>query len=356
MAPWVLTRSRHSSPGGTSSLAGFYFSCCGFGPGSTRWLGTLILVCALNAAHPGVMGALGLLSPSGQLFEPIQFLLPPLLAAYASALRGQPWHLRPTHLLHLVPFAGAVIVTAVFTAHGPAAAVVSVTFWGSLTVQMAAYLVPALRWFHHYRASLTDRVSNLDLVEVGWLRWFFSVAAGLCLLSVVVLVLLHTLAPLALEPWVSGTMTVAVWVLGLRGLLQKDPGPPLAADRPSLSPAEAKKLGTHIARTFETTKPHLDPDLDLAALASLVGAPRNHVSYAINNELGVNFYDLVNGWRLKEFRALAADPARDGDKILTLAFDAGFNAKPTFNKVLLKLTGKTPSQVRAEQIESRRSR
>ena len=57
---------------------------------------------------------------------------------------------------------------------------------------------------------------------------------------------------------------------------------------------------------------------------------------------------------------LAADPARRSDKLLTLAFDSGFNSKPTFNKVVLKLAGKTPSQLRQdilqEQIVSQRSR
>ena len=344
--------------GGNLFLGVFLFSFLWLRPGPTpgsRWLGALVLVCALNAAHPGVMGAWGLLTPSGQLFEPLQFLLPPLLAAYARAARGQPWRLGPGQLLHLVPFVVAALVAAFFTAHGPTASWVSVVFWACLTVQMVAYLFPALRWFHRYQTSLTDRVSNLALVDLTWLRWFFWVAAGLCLLSVATLALLHAVAPPKLAPWVSGAMTLAVWVLGWRGSVQKNPGPLVVTDRPPLSSDETKKLARQILHVFETVRPHLDPDLDLGALASLVEAPRNQVSYAINSVLGVNFYDLVNGWRVKEFRALAADPARDHDKILTLAFDAGFNAKPTFNKVVLKLAGKTPSQVRAEEIESRRS-
>jgi AraC-like DNA-binding protein len=124
-----------------------------------------------------------------------------------------------------------------------------------------------------------------------------------------------------------------------------------------LPPSEAKKLRAKLDAIFITQRPHLNPDLGLSDLAQMVDIPRNQLSFVINNsEQGVNFYDLVNGWRVKEFRSLAADPRRDDDKILTLALDAGFNSKPTFNKVVLKLTGKTPTQVRQDEIASRRSR
>ena len=82
----------------------------------------------------------------------------------------------------------------------------------------------------------------------------------------------------------------------------------------------------------------------------------SQLSAVINQELGMNFYDLVNSYRVQEFRALLADPSRREEKLLTLAFDAGFNSKPTFNKVVLKLTGRTPSQLREEEIASRPSR
>ena len=43
---------------------------------ASRWLAALVLACTLNAAHPAVMELWGVIPGSGQLFEPLQFLLP----------------------------------------------------------------------------------------------------------------------------------------------------------------------------------------------------------------------------------------------------------------------------------------
>jgi len=332
---------------------------------SERLLGLLIVACTLNAAHPALTRLFGLpINASGQFFEPLEFLLAPLLAAYAKAACGGEMRWRARQALHVLPFFVAVGVSIGFTFHGQAPLTVSILFWAALSVQMLAYLGPALRRFHRYRDTLTDSVSNLARVDLGWLERFFWLSAGLCLLALVVLVLLlHDHDPLELALAVSLCLTAALWILGSRGLEHETPE--LTAldtkeveskDRPPMGADETRELGLRVEALFATEKPHLDPDLDLGALARLAQVPRNQLSYAINTELGRNFYDLVNGWRLEEFRSLAADPARDKDKILTLAFDAGFNSKPTFNKVARKLTGKTPSELRQEAIASRRAR
>jgi len=366
---------------------------------ASRLLGLLIAVCALNAAHPALTKVLGLHQRmSGEFFEPMEFLLPPLLAAYAvAAVRGG-FRLRALYLVHFIPFVAASATAIYFTSAGRVPPIISMVMWGILALQMGAYLVPALRMFHRYQASLPDRVSNLAPVDLGWLRGFFCVATGLCVLSLAVLVLLlHALTPASLGTGTTIALTAAVWFLGWRGLEQRFPEPEpeapsrvssactipslpaesaatdalavapspepvpnpcagLNPEKPLLPPDEARRIAAKLDAIFVAEKVHLNPDLGLSDLAQMLDLPRNHLSFVINSELGMNFYDLVNGWRVKEFRSLAADPRRDGDKLLTLAFDAGFNSKPTFNKVVLKLTGKTPTQVRQEEIESRGSR
>lgn len=328
----------------------------------TRFLGLLILACVANAAHPALIRWTGLAPQDSVTFlEPLQFLLPPLLAAYAwTAMRGEhrwSW----LRLFHLAPFGVAVAVAAWFASHPPTP-LVSVVYWTLLSVQMVAYLVPALALFHRHEASLAQRLSNLGPVDLSWLRRFFWVAAGLCVSALVVVVLLlHDLGPAWLAPGVSASLLGALWVLGTKGLEQRfavveaeEDTPDEPKERSAATVAEVARVRDGLRTLFETEKLHLDPDLELATLVARLGAPRNLVSQVLNQELGVSFHDWVNGWRLQEFRSLARDPRNDDEKLLTLAFASGFNAKPTFNKVVLKLSGVTPSTLRQREIASRK--
>jgi AraC-like DNA-binding protein len=54
-----------------------------------------------------------------------------------------------------------------------------------------------------------------------------------------------------------------------------------------------------------------------------------------------------------EFQRLCTDTQWRGEKIMTLALEAGFNSKPAFNLVFKRTTGRTPSQYRRSlEIES----
>jgi AraC-like DNA-binding protein len=68
----------------------------------------------------------------------------------------------------------------------------------------------------------------------------------------------------------------------------------------------------------------------------------------LNDHLSVNFYDYVNGWRIKA----ACDALRTTDlTVVTISEDVGFNAKSTFNASFKKITGQTPRQYRASVTE-----
>ena len=84
----------------------------------------------------------------------------------------------------------------------------------------------------------------------------------------------------------------------------------------------------------------------MADLAGRLSTTPHKLSEVLNSQLGVSFYDFVNGYRVREVQRRIA--ARDAESLtmLSLAMDAGFASKSTFNLVFKKFTGQTPSDFR----------
>ncbi len=103
----------------------------------------------------------------------------------------------------------------------------------------------------------------------------------------------------------------------------------------------------HLNRMNEymiTKKPYLDSELSIQELSKSMELPVNLISEIINNIVNQNFYDYVNNFRVEEFKLLVNEPANNHLKILSLAYEAGFKSKTTFNTTFKKITGKTPSE------------
>lgn len=84
---------------------------------------------------------------------------------------------------------------------------------------------------------------------------------------------------------------------------------------------------------MKTEKTYADPQLTLDSLASMVGISRHHLSETLNQYLGKSFYQFVNERRIKEVVTLMdrCKSKEESPNILSLAFEAGFNSKSTFN-------------------------
>jgi AraC-like DNA-binding protein len=128
-----------------------------------------------------------------------------------------------------------------------------------------------------------------------------------------------------------------------RYLPPQPPAPP--AQVRELSP-EAERLLESLPEFMRKKRPYLDPELSLGDLAEAMDSSRNALSLAFNVGLERTFYDFINEYRVKEVIRLMADPERKSHKILSLALDAGFNSKTSFNELFKKATGQTPSAYR----------
>jgi AraC-like DNA-binding protein len=113
-----------------------------------------------------------------------------------------------------------------------------------------------------------------------------------------------------------------------------------------LSDVKLNEVMSQITSLMEDDLLYQEPELTLLALSEKLGIPSYQVSKVINEGLKTTFYDLVNGYRVKDAKSQLLDPKNRNYTILSVGFEAGFNSKTTFNTVFKKFTGLTPTEYR----------
>lgn len=107
---------------------------------------------------------------------------------------------------------------------------------------------------------------------------------------------------------------------------------------------EIRSFNEELVEHMESQKPFLNPELSLQDLSDHIGLTRHQLSLVINQIHGINFYEFVNQYRINEVKQLMTDPSNYNFKLLSLAYDAGFNSKASFNRIFKQQTNMTPSQ------------
>ena len=112
----------------------------------------------------------------------------------------------------------------------------------------------------------------------------------------------------------------------------------------SLLSAEQIAIYTDKLQDFvASNKPYLDTELTIAKLANSIDIPLHHCSYLLNNVLDLSFRDYVNQFRINYF--INEYPNKVATMTIeSMAEQAGFKNRSTFNIAFKKETGLTPSE------------
>jgi AraC-like DNA-binding protein len=117
-------------------------------------------------------------------------------------------------------------------------------------------------------------------------------------------------------------------------------------ERSGLTDREAARLKDALTVVMDKERPWQDSDLTLADLAGRLSTSPHKLSEVLNSQLNQTFYDFVNGYRVREVQRRIAAGEAERVTMLSLALDAGFASKSTFNLVFKRHTGQTPSDFR----------
>ncbi len=95
---------------------------------------------------------------------------------------------------------------------------------------------------------------------------------------------------------------------------------------------------------LEEEKIYRQNDISLEKLSKLLDTTRHNTSQVINEHFELNFFELINTFRIKEAQELLKSESHKNLNIIDVAYEVGFNNKVTFNKSFKKIMSLTPTQ------------
>jgi AraC-like DNA-binding protein len=110
----------------------------------------------------------------------------------------------------------------------------------------------------------------------------------------------------------------------------------------ALTPAYSLELKEDLLELLNAEKIYKESGISLDLLSERLGTSRHNTSQVINEHFSMNFYELMNKFRIDEAVYLI-----ENDKqlnIIDIAYKVGFNNKVTFNKSFKKAFSVTPTE------------
>ena len=186
--------------------------------------------------------------------------------------------------------------------------------------------------------------------DVRWskliLTWFQIFAAVVIIGSLVDYVFLDFAFNPNYKLPVYGGMAILTYWLALQGYTRRNM-PYLEPKSKDVIPlVNHQPILEKLQEAMEKQCLYKDQTLSLAQLAVAIDIKPYQLTQVLNRSLQKNFSDFVNEYRVKEVQRLINSPAHRHLTLLALAFESGFNSKASFNRVIKRLTGKSPKELR----------
>ncbi len=228
-------------------------------------------------------------------------------------------------------------------------------FDGVIILQGIFYSSASMRLIQHFHRSVGRRLTRSQRYILDWLKFFVLSYVFLWATGAVgaILEMLDISVPLDLfKVFYLGltALTISIGIFSLRRpeiLTRNIQGGNMShadENEERTSPEEDLHELERILDYLEKEKAYLKNDLSLADLAEATGIPKHRISALLNNELGKNFYEVINEYRTREAIRLMNEGKHLNFTLTYIAEMAGFNSKATFNRIFKKITKQTPSE------------
>lgn len=319
-------------------------------------------------------------SPSLNLLrDQVSYLSNPLLYLYILSAIYNDFRLRPIHLLHVLPF---IIVILVFYPNFYGIDVEQQKLFSDNFqnrpesrfsfifgyVHAGFYLTLMFMALRRYKKVLLENYSNSDTFNYKWLLqltvlmtvlYFFSlfklifkslsddsvqlnnvrIAMVVLLLGFISWIVFKSMNNPELFRGIASHLTL------VRNMDAEKSGHQKMGSSPKYG-EDINGLTNSLKKHMVQTEPYLDPALTVQDLADQLNIPSRELSILVNRNLGLHFFDFVNGYRIEKAMRILKEPDKHKTTVLEILYEVGFNSKSSFNTAFKKHTGTTPTNYR----------
>ncbi|MEL6834049.1 MAG: helix-turn-helix transcriptional regulator [Bacteroidota bacterium] len=147
-------------------------------------------------------------------------------------------------------------------------------------------------------------------------------------------------------PFFIGMAVLTYWI-GLAGFSRRND--PEIAVKSTIAPKDLKQLeaiAEQLQNAMSEDELYKNPELSVKSLAEELGLKPYLISKSLSVVYNKRFNDFVNEYRVQEFQRLLKDGDNSKYTLLSLAMEAGFNSKSSFNRAIKKHLGISPSDLK----------
>lgn len=303
----------------------------------------------------------------------VLYLSAPALYFYTKSLTRDDFRFKATDLLHLIPFfifsLALLLLFDLKSLPDKMAILERRAFIFSATVssllllgyylQLIIYLILSLRILHRYQMRIRQVYSATEHINLSWLRFVLYGFLIIWIFDISMLIIKNMYSDWRiiyryLEA-ISRTYTFSyILIFVFKGL--KHPQIFHSSSNDALttkyanSPLTAALKDTYLEKLLtymEAERPYLNPTVSINQIAEALDILPKYLSQIINEQLGKNFFDFINSYRIEEAKKMLRENKQQRLTVLEILYEVGFNSKSSFNTAFKKATGQTPSQFRS---------
>ncbi|MEQ8928111.1 MAG: helix-turn-helix domain-containing protein [Fulvivirga sp.] len=214
-------------------------------------------------------------------------------------------------------------------------------------ISVFIYSYFALKKLNSYNESILNQLSNIEHVHLQWLKSFIKVLISLFIIVllyyVIAQVTTHDTYAVEIEWFRSSILLIygtTMYWLSISGYRQSQ-----TLNNPiDLSTETSISKTPDLVQMVLERKLYTDPELSLRTLSKKTDISEKEISTIINRELNKNFYQFINEFRIEEVKSKLKNPQYNHLKIISIAYECGFNSKATFNRLFKNMVGQSPQE------------